>query len=161
VYMYKLFEVIAWCHENNIIHADIKPDNILFTCNTPNNDRLDSEEEKEEIEEEIEEEEMDLYDQVDITLIDFGAACYGDSYEDTREIDTGTFIFFPPEALDQEFLEENRYRFSFPRDVWSAGVTLMSIVYDDSESLFSYNKECHSNTELHWPMINLEGGKKM
>lgn len=67
-----------------------------------------------------------LYDQVDIKLIDFGGACYSDSYEDTTEIDTGTFIFFPPEVLNHGELEKEP--FSFPRDVWAAGVTLLSIV---------------------------------
>lgn len=74
VYMHHLFEALAWCHANDIIHADVKPDNVLFV--------FDEEDKK----------------TIDVALIDFGAACKVDD-DETYERDTGTFILSPPELL--------------------------------------------------------------
>jgi len=83
IYMNHLFEALSWCHANNIIHADVKPDNVLFA--------FDGEDEG----------------TIAATLIDFGAACRVGT-PDTYERDTGTFILSPPELLSKSYYSTPR-----------------------------------------------------
>ena len=98
-FMHAIMTIIKYCHDNNIIHRDIKPDNIMFGFRNG--------------------------DFSDIILIDFGHSriLRKDQISSSRGI--GTPHFSSPELLLQQF--DPKVSHNFKTDIWSIGVTVVTL----------------------------------
>lgn len=133
-----LLEQLICMHDNNIVHMDIKPENILIQVNKQF---------------------MITY----VTFIDFGFSCTKDIFKDgSLHYASGTLEYMAPELINQHcrvLMENNTTLFFKPitlndykkTDIWSLGVTLFLLItnYFPYE-LFSYKSIpsqydiCHS-----------------
>lgn len=84
----------------NVLHRDIKPENLVFITNHPESN---------------------------IKLIDFGSSVYIENENDLNDgiilgkVPTGTSLYMAPEVL-------KKCEYSSKSDIWSAGVTLYSLL---------------------------------
>lgn len=93
-----MVEAVQAIHECRIVHGDLKPANFVFVRGR-------------------------------IKLIDFGIAksIREDTINITRDNQTGTMNYIPPEALMAN--ANNQYKLSCKADVWSLGCILYNLVY--------------------------------
>jgi serine/threonine protein kinase len=98
-YFAKLLDALAFLKQVGILHRDVKPSNILLTT-----------------------EQKDA--SVNCRLGDFGSACKHDAAQPLFEA-AGTPGYFAPEEL----ILPKGYGYSFPVDIWGAGVTLYMMLF--------------------------------
>ena len=113
----KLLEAIKFISDSDIVHCDIKPDNILFKYDNNIEDF------------------SKLIDFSDLKLIDFGSAFYVQSPDN---FSTNTPEYMPPEItelLEKKASNKEVYAFlkkleKFPYviDIWSLGVLILEII---------------------------------
>lgn len=87
-------------HECRIVHGDLKPANFVFVRGK-------------------------------LKLIDFGIAknIRDDTINITRDTQTGTLNYIPPEALTSTTTDGSQYKLSCKADIWSLGCILYALVY--------------------------------
>eukprot|EP00164_Ancoracysta_twista_P000523 GFYU01000698.1.p1 GENE.GFYU01000698.1~~GFYU01000698.1.p1 ORF type:complete len:305 (-),score=89.71 GFYU01000698.1:94-1008(-) len=93
-----ILEAMVYCHENKIVHRDVKPENIVF----------------------------DTQGGLKCTLVDFGLAGIHDDKEPLSNI-CGTIEYLAPEML-QIAQGTRKGGYSYPVDMWSFGVVLYAMV---------------------------------
>ena len=99
VLFYQVFSGLCYLHENNILHRDMKPENIL-----------------------ISKKEKDLYNDEEyfwIQIIDFGTAKIFEHDKKLKSI-VGSAYYIAPEVLNQDYNEKC--------DTWSVGVILYMFI---------------------------------
>ena len=99
VLFYQVFSGLCYLHENNILHRDMKPENIL-----------------------ISKKEKDLYNNEEyfwIQIIDFGTAKIFEHDKKLKSI-VGSAYYIAPEVLNQDYNEKC--------DTWSVGVILYMFI---------------------------------
>ena len=111
-YMRDMILGIEYLHDNNIVHSDIKPDNLLLTHEQSNDDDSDNDKENN--------------SRMKLKIADFGTSYVvnsitspnGDGYVTRNK---GTPAFTAPETEDSPFL-------AWPLDIWACGVTLYQMI---------------------------------
>ena len=99
VLFYQVFSGLCYLHENNILHRDMKPENIL-----------------------ISKKEKDLYNDEEyfwIQIIDFGTAKIFEHDQKLKSI-VGSAYYIAPEVLNQDYNEKC--------DTWSVGIILYMFI---------------------------------
>ncbi len=126
---YKICKSVEFLHDNNIIHRDLKIDNIL------------------------------LYSNKNIKLCDFGSAIYSNSITDEifttsiRSLNIGTLEYSSPELLNYTSKKLNFDKdISFATDIWSLGVILFILnegtfpFSGDEQTIKNNIRMCNFNT---------------
>jgi serine/threonine protein kinase len=101
----KLAQALTYIHGNNIIHNDIKPDNIIIR--------------------------MGPGGQVDPVLVDFGLSCVADKVKQVNDLDynycssfAGTIQYMAPELFSGELPHY------YVSDIWSLGASIYYSIYN-------------------------------
>jgi calcium-dependent protein kinase len=118
--MKQIFSAVAYLHSKDILHGDLKLENILIDSSPYNSSNLEE-------------------DFFDIKLIDFGCSRFFSMRNQSGVI--GTNIYFSPEILDNNFDESS--------DIWACGVIMYMLLSgvppfygSTDEEIFSRIKKC-------------------
>ena len=98
-FMHALMPIIKYCHDNNIIHRDIKPDNLMFGSSNG--------------------------DFSHIILIDFGHSRILRKDQITSSTGIGTLHFNSPELIMRKF--DKNISHNYKTDIWSIGVCVVTL----------------------------------
>jgi len=136
--IYQIFTAISYCHSNNIVHRDIKAENILIEAT------------KTEI---IDGKEIELHE---IRLSDFSSARSFSKYKKLSK-KVGTPYYIAPEVLRRSYNEKS--------DMWSIGVLLFILLCgkppfwgeSDKEIISKVEKGVPDKRSEEWKHISQEG----
>eukprot|EP00919_Chromeraceae_sp_WS-2016_P032285 GHVR01076210.1.p1 GENE.GHVR01076210.1~~GHVR01076210.1.p1 ORF type:complete len:506 (+),score=198.32 GHVR01076210.1:83-1519(+) len=126
-----LFNAINYCHSNNIMHRDIKPDNIMFTTSIDPKDVINGS--------------LNYHDTRDlgIKLVDFDLSCKFSKNRIKRET-VGTSYYMCPDVINKEYNEKS--------DIWSLGIVLFMMITGTHPYPFFDNDHDTRQCVLEWKL---------